>query len=126
MADLNAQLNSWRADIANVRIHGTTRRVISEAFAEEQRMLRPLPGQRFSDVLKLERRVSHDGMVSVDRMFRSTPAIGIDEGRGSDTIKRIEPQHFCPGGEHNFIAETGFRSEHQPRPFTVVMLSPGS
>lgn len=73
MADLNDQLDAWRAEIANVREHGTTKRVISEAFAEEQAVLSSLPAGRFSDVLKLERRITRDGMVSVDGNLYSVP-----------------------------------------------------
>ncbi len=34
--DLNAQFEQWCSQIANSRLHGTTNRVVSEAFAEEQ------------------------------------------------------------------------------------------
>ena len=73
MADLNAQLDAWRAEVANVRKHGTTKRVISEALTEEQPALSALPAGRFSDVLKLERRITRDGMVSVDGNLYSVP-----------------------------------------------------
>ena len=64
LEDLNGQFDDWREGIANVRCHGTTRRVVAEAFAEEQPTLLPLPGP-FDAVLSLERRISRDGMVSV-------------------------------------------------------------
>jgi transposase len=41
--DLNAQLGRWLAEVANARLHATTRRVVSEAFAEERTALKPLP-----------------------------------------------------------------------------------
>ena len=31
--DLNEQLRDWLASVANVRLHGTTQRIVSEAFA---------------------------------------------------------------------------------------------
>lgn len=34
--DLNAQLDDWLATVANVRVHGTTQRIVAEAFAAEQ------------------------------------------------------------------------------------------
>ena len=34
--DLNAQLDDWLATVANVRHHGTTQRIVAEAFAAEQ------------------------------------------------------------------------------------------
>ncbi len=46
-------------------MHATTQRVVNEAFAEEKPHLKALPLAPFRSVLKLERRVSHEGMVSV-------------------------------------------------------------
>jgi len=71
--DLNRQFASWRDTIANPRCHGTTRRIVADAFAEEQAHLKPLPGVPFNAVLSLERRVSHDGMVSVNGNLYSVP-----------------------------------------------------
>jgi transposase len=47
--DLNAQSDQWRREIANVRQHGTTRRLINTALAEERAQLQPLPTQRFTE-----------------------------------------------------------------------------
>lgn len=63
--DLNTQFDEWRADIANPRVHGTTNRVVNEAFAEEQPHLLVLPAHPYDAVLTVERRVSRDGMISV-------------------------------------------------------------
>jgi hypothetical protein len=73
MEDLNAQLIDWLGTVANARVHGTTRRVVGEAFAEEQDELQRLPEHRFNAVLKLERRVSHDGLVAVGGNYYSVP-----------------------------------------------------
>jgi hypothetical protein len=71
--DLNAQLIDWLDTVANIRVHGTTQRVIAEAFAAEQLELQTLPEHRFDAVLKLERRVSHDGFVAIGGNFYSVP-----------------------------------------------------
>jgi transposase len=71
--DLNAQLADWLATVANVRLHGTTQRIVSEAFAEERPSLRPLPAVPFRAVLRLERRVTHEGLVSVGGNLYSVP-----------------------------------------------------
>jgi transposase len=71
--DLNAQLAHWLGTVANPRVHATTRRVVNEAFAEEKLLLQALPLVPFSAVLKLERRVSHEGMVSVGGNLYSVP-----------------------------------------------------
>jgi transposase len=71
--DLNAQLRRWLDNVANPRVHATTQRVINEAFAEEKPHLKPLPLAPYRAVLKLERRVSHEGMVSVAGNLYSVP-----------------------------------------------------
>lgn len=73
LEDLNAQLEEWLATVANVRVHGTTGRVIAEALAEERLALQPLPAVPYRAVLAIERRVSRDGMVSVGGNEYSVP-----------------------------------------------------
>lgn len=73
LEDLNAQLIAWLDTVANVRVHGTTQQVIGEAFAAEQGELQILPDHRFAAVLKLERRVSHDGFVAIGGNYYSVP-----------------------------------------------------
>jgi hypothetical protein len=69
--DLNAQLADWLATVANVRVHATTRRVVAEAWRSPK--LQDLPTLPFGSVLELERRVSHEGMVSVGGSLHSVP-----------------------------------------------------
>jgi transposase len=71
--DLNVQLRHWLDTVANPRLHATTQRVVNEAFAEEKPHLKTLPLAPFRSVLKLERRVSHEGMVSVGGNLYSVP-----------------------------------------------------
>ena len=73
LEDLNAQLRGWLDTVANTRVHGTTQRIVAEHFAEEQPALQCLPAGAFNAVLRLERRVSHDGMVSVGGNLYSVP-----------------------------------------------------
>jgi transposase len=73
LEDLNSQLTDWLGTVANVRIHGTTQRIVAEAFAAEQPELQRLPEHRFDAVLKLERRVSHDGFVAIGGNYYSVP-----------------------------------------------------
>lgn len=71
--DLNTQLRHWLDTVANARVHATTRRVVNDAFAEEKPLLKPLPLAPYRAVLKLERRVSHEGMVSIGGNLYSVP-----------------------------------------------------
>ncbi len=73
LADLNDQFRQWLDQVANVRTHATTRRVVSQHFAEERPSLQPLPAGPFQAVLRLERRITRDGMVSVDGNLYSVP-----------------------------------------------------
>jgi transposase len=71
--DLNGQFREWLDRIANPRTHATTRRVVAEHFAEEQPYLQALPAGPFEAVLKLERRITRDGMISLDGNLYSVP-----------------------------------------------------
>jgi transposase len=71
--DLNAQFTQWLDQIANRRLHGTTGRIVIEHFAEERPALKPLPAGPFNAVLRLERRISHEGMISVGGNLYSVP-----------------------------------------------------
>ncbi len=73
LGDLNDQLRQWLDQVANPRTHATTRRVVQEHFAEEHPSLQPLPAGPFQAVLRLERRITRDGMVSVDGNLYSVP-----------------------------------------------------
>jgi len=73
LGDLNDQFRQWLDQVANVRTHATTHRVVSEHFAEERPSLGPLPAGPFQAVLRLERRITKDGMVSVDGNLYSVP-----------------------------------------------------
>jgi transposase len=86
LEDLNDQLRDWLDTVANVRLHGTTQRIVAEAFAAEQPELQQLPAAPFDAVLSLERRVSHDGLVSVGGNYYSVP----------DRTRRIVEVHQLP------------------------------
>ena len=73
LEDLNDQLRHWLETVANPRVHATTQRVVNEAFAEEQASLLALPRSPYRSVLRLERRASHEGMVSVGGNLYSVP-----------------------------------------------------
>ncbi|WP_310116758.1 IS21 family transposase [Azospirillum sp. BE72] len=73
LEDLNAQFTQWLDQIANVRRHATTGRVVVEHFAEERPALKALPAGPFNTVLALERRITREGMVSVAGNLYSVP-----------------------------------------------------
>ena len=71
--DLNDQLRHWLDTVANPRTHATTHRIVNEAFAEEKASLQVLTSVPYRSVLRLERRASHEGMVSVGGNLYSVP-----------------------------------------------------
>ncbi|MDF3101836.1 Mu transposase domain-containing protein, partial [Burkholderia semiarida] len=73
LADLNRQLREWLDTVANVRVHGTTHRVVAQHFSEERPTLQALPAGTFNGVIRLERRVSHEGLVSIGGNYYSVP-----------------------------------------------------
>jgi transposase len=73
LEDLNAQFRRWLDEVANVRVHATTGRIVREHFAEERPTLRPLPAGPFQAVLRLDRRITREGMVSVGGNLYSVP-----------------------------------------------------
>jgi hypothetical protein len=93
--DLNGQLRHWLDSVANPRVHATTKRVVNEAFAAEQPFLRPLPLAPYRAVLKLERRVSHEGLISVGGNLYSVP---------ETTRRRILDVHVLADALHIFEA----------------------
>src|SRR3954470_17332161 len=71
--DLNVQLRHWLDTVANPRVHATTQQVVNVAFAEEKPALVTLPLLPYRAVLRLERRISHEGMISVGGNTYSVP-----------------------------------------------------
>jgi len=73
LGDMNRQLREWLDTVANVRLHETTHRVVAQHFSEERPALQTLPAGTFNGVIRLERRVSHEGLVSVGGNYYSVP-----------------------------------------------------
>jgi transposase len=137
--DLNAQLRHWLDTVANPRVHATTRRVVNEAFAEERTALRPLPLAPFRSVLKLERRISREGMVSVGGNFYSVPDATrrrvVEVHTLADEIRIFEDgvliaTHPVLDGRHKRHVLAGHRvaqtRQRRPRPKTGEIILHGS
>jgi hypothetical protein len=74
LEDFNAQLAAWQAEIADVRIHGTTHQRPIDRFVEEAAALIPNAGHRsFLEALVRERIVAEDWLVSIDANRYSVP-----------------------------------------------------
>lgn len=88
--DLNQQGRQWLDTVANVRVHGTTRRQVDEAFAEERPCLIALPSVSFPAARQETRTVQKDGYIPVDGSYYPVPESLVDDGTVS---VRIDPGH---------------------------------
>ena len=74
LEDQNRHLRDWEANVADTRIHGTTRQHVGRVFREvEQPALRPLPAERFANFQEAQRSVNRDGHVEVAKAYYSAP-----------------------------------------------------
>jgi len=75
LTDENRYLLDWETQVADTRIHGTTRKQVRRAFEDvEQAALLPLPLERFPCFTEARRKVNRDGHVEVDKAYYSVPA----------------------------------------------------
>jgi transposase len=73
LAEENGFLRHWEKTVADVRIHGTTRKQVAALFAQEQKALLPLPPDLFPCYQEGQRTVHRDSYVEVDKAFYSVP-----------------------------------------------------
>lgn len=81
LEDLNNKADAWRANTANVRIHGTTRERPVDRLAREKSLLKPVPWNK-SDVVYKE----------VDRLIHVDFCVAIDKKRYSASPELIGKQ----------------------------------
>lgn len=70
----NSYLSDWEKNVADTRIHGTTRRQVGKLFEEvERRALQPLPAGLFPVFEEAMRSVHRDGYVEFKKAYYSAP-----------------------------------------------------
>ena len=70
----NRFLLDWEQNVADRRIHGTTKRQVAQVFEEAERpALLPLPCERFPCFQEARRKVNRDGHVEVAKAYYSVP-----------------------------------------------------
>ena len=92
--------SQWLDSIANVRIHGETRKKPIDFFAEEKPHLKPLPINLYDVANVSQVRVSPQFRVTLDTNRYSVPA----EYAGSDITLKSYPNRLCMYHEENLIA----------------------
>jgi transposase len=73
LAALNGHLREWEATVADMRIHGTTRRQVAAMFEEERPHLQALPASLFPAYQEARRTVHLDGFVEVAKAYYEAP-----------------------------------------------------
>jgi len=74
IAKLNEYIQAWELNVADKRIHGTTRRQVIEHFlAEEKPALKPLPESLFPCYQESRRKVGRDCYVMVEKAYYDVP-----------------------------------------------------
>lgn len=74
LAEENQFLLDWETQVADQRIHGTTKQQVEQLFEQAERQeLLPLPAERFPFFHEARRAVHRDGHLEVDKAFYSAP-----------------------------------------------------
>ena len=113
LAEQNRFLQEWEATVADLRIHGTTRRQVKQLFAAERPALLPLPNERFPNLKEAQRTVHRDGHVEVERAYYSVPPEHVGRtvwARWDGRLVRIFNQRF---------EQIAFHMRHLPGSFST-------
>ncbi len=74
LEEQNLFLDGWESQVADTRIHGTTRRQVREIFEKDEKgCLRPLASTPFPCFEEGERKVHRDGHIALNNAFYSVP-----------------------------------------------------
>jgi len=110
----NSHLANWESNVADLRIHGTTKKQVREIFATvEQPALLPLPQERFPFFHESQRVVHRDGHVEVDRAYYSVPPEYVGRNvwiRWDSRLVRIFNKEF---------AQLAIHARHEPGRFST-------
>ena len=73
LAEQNTYLLTWENQVADLRIHGTTRQQVQARFLQEKPYLLPLPTALFPCFQEGKRRVHRDSFVEVEKAYYEVP-----------------------------------------------------
>ena len=88
---VNPAARQWLNTVANVRLHGSTKRRPVDLFAAEKPSLQPLPPRPYDLGVILPVRASSQFRIRVDTNTYSVPA----EYAGAALTLRLYPEHLC-------------------------------
>ena len=114
LEEQNEYLWRWESQVADQRIHGTTKRQVRALFEEqEQEALRPLPSSRFPQFREERRTVHRDGYVEVDKAYYAAPPEYVGREvwvRWDSRILRIHDDRWQALYTHAITAAGQFRT----------------
>src|SRR5208283_4233200 len=90
-SQLNPAVRQWLDSVANVRLHGSTKRQPVELFAAERPCLKPLPSQPYDLGVILPARANSQFRVTVDTNTYSVPAAYA----GAALTLKLYPEVLC-------------------------------
>jgi transposase len=73
LGEENAHLMHWEEQVADKRVHGTTRRQVAAMFEEERKSLGALPASVYESYQEGRRRVQRDSFVEVAKAYYEAP-----------------------------------------------------
>ena len=73
LAAENQWLIKWESTVADLRIHGTTKRQVAQLFEQEKKHLLPLPASLFAVFREAPRQVHRDSYVEVAKAYYAVP-----------------------------------------------------
>jgi len=97
---VNPAARHWLDTVANVRVHGSTKRKPCELFAAEKAALRPLPSQPYDGGIIRPIRATSQFRITVDTNTYSVPA----EYAGAALTLKLYPDHLCLYHQDKLIA----------------------
>lgn len=119
--DLNAQLVTWLAETANVRIHGTIKVRPVDRLAADQEAMRSLAAEPFQAAVRAERRVDHDAFISYCGVRYSVDPSVLGRRRGEPvevlvgTDERLRVYHRGRRVGEHAIVPSGSPPQEDPR-----------
>lgn len=120
LAEQNAYLQQWERQVADTRIHGTTREQVQAAFAREQPQLLPLPETLFPCFEEGPRQVHRDGHVEVAHSYYSAPPEYVHRELwvrwDLRTVRLFNPRTFACVRVHARVAAGSFQTDWRDIP----------
>ena len=121
LVEENEFLLNWETQIADQRIHGTTKQQVEKLFEQaERRELLPMPAERFPFFHEARHTVHRDGHLEVDKAFYSAPPEYVGHRlwvRWDSRLVRIFNDHWEQIAVHAKAEPGRFRTagEHIPK-----------